>query len=89
MWGGRERSLFFPYESELPIWFICLAKHLIYKKPYLGHRCIFFFCIIASEKKAKKGVGVGGGSKKVQLKYASFLLPVNKSEGEEYILYSN
>jgi len=55
----------------------------------LGHRSIFFFCIIASEKKAKKGVGVGRGSKKVQLKYDSFLLPVNKSEGEEYILYSN
>lgn len=86
MWGGWERSLFFPYESEVPIQFICLATYLIYKKPYLGHRNIFFFCITASEKKAKKGLGVGEGAKRVQLKYDSFLLPVNKSVGEECLL---
>lgn len=85
--GGRERSLFFPYESEVPIQFICLAKYLIYNKPDLRHRSIFLFCIIVSENKAQKGVGVGEGGKRVQLKYDSFLLPVNKSVGDKYILF--
>lgn len=45
------------------------------------------FCIIVSENKAQKGVGVGEGGKRVQLKYDSFLLPVNKSVGDKYILF--
>lgn len=57
MCGGRDRSLFFPYESEVPIKFISISvpRQFIYKKPHLSHVRTSFFCVVASEKEPKKG----------------------------------
>lgn len=53
----------------------------MYKKPYLRHVSVFFFCIIALRRRQKRWGSETEGAKGVQLKFGSFLLPVNKSVG--------
>ena len=75
--GGRDRSLFFPYESEVPISLmsIQMPQQFIWKTSDLRHVSASFFFFKASEKEAKK----------VQTKYDFFLPLANISIGKECI----